>query len=207
MPRRGVFFANGEYYHVFNRGVAKMPIFLRKRDYIRFIQGMEYYNQTPLLRSFSQLKLNAPHLKTSQLVTIISFCLMPNHFHLLLQQDMEDGIIDFLKRHINSYVKYFNLKNERVGPLFQGNFKAVHVEDTEQLLQVDRYIHLNPVSSYLVKYPQEYLWSSYGNTQYKICDRKIIDEQFKTRNDYEKFVLDHADYLKHQEDISHLTLE
>ena len=81
---------------------------------------------------------------SSPLVTFVSYVLMPNHFHLLVQQLTDDGISRLMKLLSDSYTRYFNTKNERVGPLLQGQFKAVRVESDEQLLHLSPYIHLNP---------------------------------------------------------------
>lgn len=86
-----------------------------------------------------------------QHLEIISYCLMPNHFHLLVKQVIDHGIVKCLNNFSNSYTRYFNIRHDRVGPLFQGRFKAVRIETDEQLLQVSRYIHLNPVASSLIE--------------------------------------------------------
>lgn len=86
---------------------------------------------------------------------------MPNHFHLLLQQIRDGGITEFISKLTNSYTRYFNIRNKRIGPLFQGEFKAVHVETDEQLIHLSRYIHLNPIVSYITKKLESYQWFSY----------------------------------------------
>ncbi len=83
-------------------------------------------------------------------VEVVAYCLMPNHFHLLVKQVSEGGISKYLRQAINSYAKYFNTKYKRVGSLFQDMFRAVHIETDEQFIHVSRYIHLNPLVSYLV---------------------------------------------------------
>ena len=95
------------------------------------------------------------------IVDIGAYCLMPNHFHILLQQLQDNGISTFVRKLLNSYTRYFNTKNERIGPLFQGQFKAVRVESDEQLLHLTRYIHLNPLVGYVVKDLRNFEWSSY----------------------------------------------
>ncbi len=148
----------------------------------------------------------------NKIIELIAFCLMPNHFHLLIKQNSEDGVFRFLRLMMNSYVKYFNTKYKRVGPLFQGMFKVVHVETDEQLLHLSRYIHLNPLVSFLVKDKDfiSYPWSSlqeYIKNQAKISNPKPILENFSKNQDYLKFVLDQADYGKELEKIKHLTLD
>ncbi|OGH11746.1 MAG: hypothetical protein A2857_02780 [Candidatus Levybacteria bacterium RIFCSPHIGHO2_01_FULL_36_15] len=144
---------------------------------------------------------------------IIAYCFMNNHFHFLLKQLKDNGIVKFMAKFTNSYTKYFNTKYERVGPLFQGVFKAVHVEDDEQLLHLSRYIHLNPVTSYIIKSEDlsSYKWSSYQG-YLKIVENKMVNISevgsfFKKPMDYEKFVLDQADYQKQTKFIEHLLID
>lgn len=202
VAQQQVVFANDEIYHVFNRGVEKRQIFLEEADFYRFIETIKYYQiKSPLVRFSFRNRLNIIKHKVdiTLLVEIICFCLMPNHFHLLLRQLDEGGITLFLNRISNSYAKYFNTKYKRVGHLFQGCFKAVRVSDDRQLLQVSRYIHRNPVSSYLVKDIKDYQFSSYRqyvNLEKGFCSDKIIKGQFNSEGGYEQFVLDQDDYAR-----------
>lgn len=136
---------------------------------------------------------------------------MTNHFHFLVSQVKVGGISKFMAKFTNSYTKYFNTKHQRVGPLFQGIFKAVHVESDEQLIHLSRYIHLNPVTGFIVK-PDElenYQWSSYPNylKNLKSEEEKVVMDFFKSTQDYKKFVLDHADYQKKLKEIDFLTID
>lgn len=212
MPSRSIPFANGEYYHVFNRGVAKIPIFNQIRDYKRFVKTMLYYQIDDPKPKFSQFKPEKTILNTDKtIVDIISYCLMPNHFHFLLKQNRENGITEFVSKLSNSYTKYFNTKYRRVGPLLQGEFKSVHVETNEQLIHLTRYIHLNPLVGFKTKNLDTYLWSScceYVNlTKSDICSKEIILGQFKSSDDYKQFVLDQEDYGKKLEIIKHQLLD
>lgn len=210
MPARNLPLVNGEYYHVINRGVARMPIFSTGRDYQRFINAFTYYlNIQPQTRfSFNKRQILQAE---ERIVDIISFCLMPNHFHFLLKQNVDDGIMNFIRKTSNSYAKYFNIKRKRKGPLFEGKFKAVRIETNEQLLHLSRYIHLNPLVGYVVKDIKMHKWSSYfefiNNTNSGICSKEIILDQFKTAKNYKKFVLNHEDYGKQLEKIKHKLLE
>lgn len=109
----------------------------------------------------------------------------------------------------NSYTKYFNTKYQRVGPLLQGIFKAVHVESDEQLIHLSRYIHLNPVSGFIVR-PEElasYQWSSYPGYLKNLDEgAKAVMDFFKSPKDYQKFVLDQVDYAKKLKEIDFLTI-
>lgn len=219
---RKVVFANGEIYHVFNRGVEKRQTFIAKREFARGIDTLAYYRFANLPFRFSRfIRLDSEAqgfaLKNltdeNKQVEILCYCLMPNHFHFLLKQTKDNGISRFVANFTNSYTKYFNTKHDRVGPLFQGLFKAVHIDNDEQLIHVSRYIHLNPVTSFLVRAEElvEYEWSSYpeylkpGSSD--LVDKKLIMSFFSNSNKYEQFVLDHVDYAKNLERIKHLIFD
>jgi len=212
MPSRNVPFVNGEYYHVFNRGVAKMPICNNIFDYKHFLSTILYYQIDGPKPRFSFFR-DKPILldKNRKIVEIICYCLMPNHFHFLLKQQKDGGITEFVSKLSNSYTRYLNVKNKRVGPLLQGEFKSVHVESNEQLLHLSRYIHLNPLVGYVTKDLDFYRWSSYPEymnlINSGICEKKIILDQFKSGNDYKQFVLDQEDYGKQLEFIKHQLLD
>ena len=136
---------------------------------------------------------------------------MPNHFHFLIKQLKDGGITEFVSKLSNSYTKYYNTKYNRVGPLLQGEFKAVLIESDDQLIHVSRYIHLNPIASFLVKDLKNYRWSSYpeftGEIKDGFCAKEEILSFFKSPKDYEKFVLDQVDYAQKLELIKHQLLE
>lgn len=223
MPRRKIPLANGEYYHIFNRGVNKIPIFNNASDYKRVILATRYYSSahTPMrLSRFLKLSnekranywLEIKNLP--KLISIISYCFMPNHFHFLLKQKLDRGISKFIKYLQASYALYFNTKYERIGPLLQGQFKAVRIEDDEQLLHVSRYIHLNPYTSYIltdIKELEAYPWSSFpdylGKSETKICSTDEVLSFFRDKEKYKEFVFNQADYQRKLEDIKHLVLE
>lgn len=189
-----------------------MPIFNNSYDYNRFMKTTLYYlidGPKPRFSIFSPTTqlLNAE----KRIVEIVCYCLMPNHFHFLLQQKRDAGITEFASKLTNSYTKYFNIKNRRVGPLFQGEFKSVYIETNEQLLHLSRYIHLNPLVDYVTKYLENYKWSSYieyiNSSINGACQKDIILNQFKSRNDYKQFVLDWEEYGKKLEVIKHQLLD
>ena len=149
---RKISFAPEEYYHIYNRGVDRRKIFLKPRDYQRFLSLLYLTNSdesihlSNLLRGeqgFPLLKLLS-YPKRGNLVAIGAFCLMPNHFHLLLKEIKEGGISQFMLKLQTSYSMYFNLRNDRSGALFQGIFKAEHVDQDDYLKYLFSYIHLNP---------------------------------------------------------------
>lgn len=213
MPYRKTPLVNNEIYHVFNRGVAKLPIFEDKRDYHRLLETLYYYQFQGPKPQFSQLKrfkdLNFERNK--KIIEIICYCLMPNHYHLLIRQLQENGISEFINKVSNSYTKYFNTRHTRVGPLLQGQFKAVRIENDEQLIHISRYIHLNPIVSFLVKDLKTYPWSSYSNHiglyEDKLCSKELVSSMFKSPQIYEKFVLGQVDHGKNLEIIKHLLID
>lgn len=163
-------------YHVYNCGVEKRVTFPEQRDYRRFIETTIYYQFDQSLPFSRYLDLGGRNILASQKITglqpearrisILAYCLMSNHFHFLIQQDKEAGLSTFISDICDSYTRYFNTKYDRLGNLFQGTFKAKPILDESSLLQVSRYIHLNPITSTrsfwrnnLVSYP----YSSYSN--------------------------------------------
>jgi len=224
MPtNRKVVFANGEIYHIFNRGIEKRPTFTDKRELNRGIKTLDFYRfaNLPLKLSKFLVLPESERVKLAQdlyskyekLVEIICYCLMPNHFHFLVKQIKENGVSIFAANFANSYTKYFNTRHERVGPLFQGLFKAVMVESDEQLIHVSRYIHLNPVSSFLIE-PEDlesYRWSSYCEyldlSESRIVDKTIVLGMFPSKEKYRQFVMDQVDYARQLEQIKHAILE
>jgi len=200
-----------------------MPIFKNKREFTRMMKLIDYYQfkNTPSpfskfikLSASKQEKFAADLKKRGKFqVEIICFCLMPNHFHFLLKQLEEEGITIFLKNIQTSYAKYFNIKYERLGPLFQNRFKAILVENDNQSLHLSRYIHLNPYSSLIIKKKEDllyYPWSSfrqYLGMARGFCQTEIILEQFKNSEKYRDFVFDQADYQRELEKLKHLLLE
>ncbi|MEK7504416.1 MAG: transposase [Patescibacteria group bacterium] len=203
----------GEYYHVFNRGVAKQPTFVTTRDFNQVMLCKDYYqySKPPIkltrYKELTETEKTKVRLKLElggKLVEIICFVFMPNHFHFLLRQIADEGISKFMSLFGNSYTKYFNRANNRVGPIFQGVFKSVPVESEQQLLHLSRYIHLNPYTASMVSKVEleGYPWSSYP---------KFIREPFvfyrNKKYSYQDFVMNHADYARELKIIEHLCVD
>ncbi|MBU6414976.1 transposase, partial [Patescibacteria group bacterium] len=146
-------FTNDNFYHIYNRGVEKRKIFLDTDDYVRFIHDLFEFNDEAdadhiyYRRQFlKSSEVEPPKIsKRKLLVEIIAFCLMPNHFHLFVRQHANDGVVKFMHKLGTGYTMYFNQKYERVGGLFQGRFKAVHINNNRHFLYLPHYIHLNPL--------------------------------------------------------------
>jgi len=201
---RKVPFIVGEHFHIFNRGVDKRNIFSDKYDAFRFFQSLEEFNSTEagndifLVNKSKKVNCQTPNSQGKKLVNIICYCLNPNHFHLILEELAEGGISEFMKRLGGGYSRYFNEKNKRSGALFQGKFKAVHIESNEQLLHTSAYVNLNNKvhkkfdgtrKHFLDLIPNRSSWNEYikKDNKFNICEKGIILEQFKNQNDYQKF--------------------
>lgn len=141
-------FSVGEFYHVYNRGTDKRKIFLSQRDYERFIVLLYLANShNPVRIDFRRSSLQELFDidRGKNLVEIGTYCLMPNHFHILLKEKIENGISLFMQKLTTAYTMYFNKKHERNGALLQGTFKAEHLATDNYLKYIYSYIHLNPV--------------------------------------------------------------
>ena len=210
------YFENKKIYHIYNRGVAKQNIFRDINDYQRLLDNFGYYLDGITKKKISEVPKKSLRkiLKTKPkkpLVDNISFCLMPNHFHLMAKQLQEGGIPQFIRDALNSYSRYFNTKYERVGPIFQGRFKAVEVKDDDQLIHLSRYIHLNPFTAGIADAPENYIWSSFKlfieNQKTRISNPKLILEIIGSPKKYREFVQNYAEYTKHLLEIDNLLLE
>ncbi len=177
----------GKVYHILNKSIAGFKIFSRKKDFLRGIETIKYYqrNKQPfkLSRAIEIRKQKKKPLEkrmrkklagTKMLVGIVCYCLMPTHIHLVLKQLQDKGISIFMNNVENSYTRYFNTSRDRKGPLWQGPFKNILVESDGQLYHLTRYIHLNPVTAYLVENPEDWQFSSYKeyllDAKEKICN-------------------------------------
>ena len=144
MANRKISFINDNYYHIYNRGIDKRIIFENDHDFKRFQESLRLFN------SPNSIWLADANQKTEvkpqdRLVDIVCYCLMPNHFHLLLKQRVDSGIPNFMRKLGTGYSLYFNMRKERSGSLFQGTYKAKLVTDDNYLTHLSRYIHMNPV--------------------------------------------------------------
>lgn len=221
MPGRKIPLITDEFYHVFNRGINHQDTFYIEADYKRALDSISLYrfSNPPLcLSKFIRLntKKRAELLNTmgKSQVSILSYCLMPNHFHLLLRQDKDEGISKLLGNFLNSYTKYFNIRHDRDGSLFLDQFKAVRIENSEQLHHTCRYIHLNPYSSRLVTslenlstYPWSSLCEYLGDKQGKFVDKQAIMASFSNKEKFRQFTFDHADQQRKLKEIEHLLIE
>lgn len=149
MASRRVPFVEGEWFHCYTRGVEKRTVFETERDYARFMESLYLCNTTGSVRRDDLKRASGKHIfeypRVETLVDIGAYCLMPNHFHILLRSKIEGGITRFMQKLGTSYTMYFNVKNERVGGLFVTPFRAKHVSYDDYFRHVAQYIHLNPI--------------------------------------------------------------
>lgn len=144
---------------------------------------------------------------------ILAYCLIPNHFHLLVRQIGNNGISYFMTPLSISYSKYYNMRHKRSGHLFGSTFKAVFIESDDQLIHISRYIHLNPYISSLVSLERldQYPWSSlpqYYSSQHRgIAMVSDVLTHFSSIKSYEQFINDYADYAKKLKNYKHLAIE
>ncbi len=190
---------SGEYYHVYNRSAFGVKLFERDREANAFVKTLIYYTLTKPPRRLSFEKRYKENIMDfdNRLVSILAYCVMPNHFHLLLKQEVEGGISRYMQRMTLSFVRYYNTLHKQKGPLFESKFKAVLIESENQLLHVSRYIHLNPTTANLVDDPIKYPYSSFsfyvqGGEQKPLVFDDILRN--KKRDFYKKFVHDNQGY-------------
>ncbi|OGY21086.1 MAG: hypothetical protein A3A65_03260 [Candidatus Chisholmbacteria bacterium RIFCSPLOWO2_01_FULL_49_14] len=163
-----VYVENG-YYHAYNRGVEKRKIFKDDQDYKVFLYLLKYYlspKQKDLkhpLAEIPEVSIIRPRPLTNmgKEIELCAYCLMPNHFHLLMKQKTKLGMPKFLQKLSTTYAMYFNRRYKRVGYLFQGNYKAALILEDAHLLHLSRYIHLNP-TKLTGPSPVSYPYSSYS---------------------------------------------
>lgn len=147
MPSKNIvkYYEQDQYYHVYNRGVEKRVIFVDDQDYAVFLGLIKkFLTGERSLEVGSSNRHRFKHLGDE--VDLISYCLMPNHYHLFLYQKTAKGISKFMRKLATGYSMYFNQKYNRVGSLYQGVYKASLISSDAYLCHISRYIHLNPNS-------------------------------------------------------------
>jgi putative transposase len=209
MATRTIEFSLNEYYHIYNRGVERRVIFLDEADHERFVRLLYSANSDTsiYLSNFQGVKISKI-LRGKPLVAIGAWCLMPNHFHILLKEVSENGISIFMQKLLSGYSTYFNKKHYRRGTLFESKFKAKHLNTDEYLKYQYTYIHLNPIGiidkgwkkkeiadkDRARKFLKEYKYSSYKDYLGEEREESIIlnieefPEYFSRRTDFEKMI-------------------
>jgi putative transposase len=212
-------FTNSGYYHVFNRGVDKRDVFLSELDFQRFYESLYLFNDVnyrhvrgdDLTRwgKLSCFEIN--EMDRVPYVSVISFCLLPNHFHLLLKQEVDGGVSKFMQKVGQGYTNYFNKKLQRTGSLFAGPYKAVEILKDNHFEHLPRYIHLNTLDradlkwrkgelgdwERAVKILDDYEWSSHsaylGEEQtLPVVKMDEVKKMFATKEEYVNFLKEWA---------------
>jgi len=196
--------APGEYYHICNRAVNKQTIFHDTRDYFRFLFLILYF-QSPivfqqlgrLVKDFvlsRALDIHKDEVIKKRMVELVAFCIMPNHFHLIVKGLEEGSIATYMQRVLTAYSKYYNTKYEKSGHVFQGPYRAIHITSDSQLKYLSSYIHRNPreLVNWINK-EDRYQWSSYQDYigENRWGDLLLLDivlGQFKNKGRYHEFV-------------------
>ncbi len=214
---RKVKFVNGGYYHIFNKGIDKKEIFINQKDLDRFFQSMSEFNTiTPIGGIYAaSFHKNSPLRnsvsKSTELVNFICYCLNPNHFHFMIQQILNRGIEKFMHRLGLGYSKYFNKKYERGGSLFQGPFKAIHINSDAYLLHLSAYINLNNKVHMIGNAPYKSSWEEYlkgtKKTDGGFCEKEIIMGQFKNIDKYKDFAKESLNNIQKRKELEKLLLE
>jgi putative transposase len=197
-----------EYYHVFNRGMNKQVVFNNDIDRLRFLFLILVLQGEVIIKNVSRevrqrvqsstLHINQDLMNDvlkNRTVGLVSFCLMPNHFHLIVKEIENGGIAKYMQRVLTAYTKYFNTKYEHSGHLFQGSYKSVWISDDKQLMHLSAYIHKNPreLKNWRGKV-DHYPWSSYRDYLNEnrfgelLVTSVIMDRYKKDEHAYEKFV-------------------
>lgn len=204
---RKISFSEGEYYHVYNRGVEKRVTFVDDRDRKRFQSLLYLCNGTkPVVHRLIQGKTLYEEDMGEKITALGAYKLMPNHFHLLIREISEGGITEFMRKITTAYTMYFNKKYERVGPLFQGAFKAEHVTRDEHLKYLFAYIHLNIIkliepkwrekgirnAKKARKYLESYQFSSYLD----YCDRRRSEAVILSKHEFPVYFLEKQSFKR-----------
>jgi putative transposase len=221
---------NGEYYHIYNRGVDKREAFIDEEDYRRFLTCLREFNRSDSIGSLYEPNLRemkkgsstpmGVELPFSKVVEIVAYCLNPNHYHLIMRQVTEKGIERFMQKVGTGYTNYFNRRYERSGALFQGKFKSVHIDSNEYLLHLSAYVNRNyQIHGYahsdggksLENTPSEWTYCStldyLGKRDGTLCEKDVILGQFRDVRDYKAFLDGNASYFKEKKGLQKYLLE
>jgi REP element-mobilizing transposase RayT len=179
MPRRKPIPAEGEYYHVYNRGALRLPLFLDDSLYDMFLDLVSYYSEL-------------------YKITVTAICLMPNHFHLMLRIEERGELPLFMQSVCCTFSRRVNTLNGRTGTIYEGRYHAKHVLDDSYFKQLSRYIHLNPVRAQLVEHPADWKYSNFAESvgyRFRIqAAHSLVTDVFGGQRQYAEFVLTDKGY-------------
>ncbi|MBI5045917.1 MAG: transposase [Candidatus Niyogibacteria bacterium] len=214
---RKIEFSIGEFYHLYNRGNNKGKIFLNDNDKVRFLNLLFLCNDTKsiVFRDIPKSAIYNKKRRANTLVDIGGYCLMPNHFHLLVHEKEENGISLFMQKLLTAYSLYFNKKHNRTGKLFEGVFGAAHADDDGYLKYLFAYIHLNPIKliephwketgivdiARAEKFLHDYKYASYldyigdARPEATIINKDAFPEYFENQKEFRDHLKDWLNYL------------
>lgn len=219
---RDILFAPSEFYHIYNRGTEKRNIFSTGPDYERFLALLYLCNSEKMVQLYSYQRPTLSQLlsldRGDTLVDICAYCLMPNHFHILIRGKEKGGISRFMQKLTTGYTMYFNQRNDRTGALFQGRFKASHIQDDTYLRYLLSYIHLNPIKiidsrwkengiknrKHAQTFLETYPYSSYrdyageNRTHRLILSRSVLPRYFLFAGDFKLATQEWLQYQKNE---------
>jgi len=182
----------GNYYHLYNRGCNKEPLFNCEADYKELYQRLQ----------------KSDHKSH---VNILAYCLMPNHYHFLVQQKSDVPVFKWIQFIFNGYVQYYNQKYERKGTLFESRVKPKVITCDNYLMRVILYIHLNPVLANLVAAPEDWEFSNYkdwiGETKTELTDCSLINQYFRSGSEYKTMIMEAKEEKLLQRDIEGCDIE
>lgn len=219
-PRKEIL-ATGETYHIYNHSIADEEIFsnqillkhvLELFDFYRFPQSIRFSKYRQLNKDAQKCYLDRTQ-KNNPLVEIYAYAIMPNHFHLLLKQILDDGIKLFLSNFQNGFAKYYNTKHKRQGSVFTHPFKSKRVTSQEQFIHISRYVHLNPVTSFVINFDQlkTSILTSFprylGIQNNAFINTRSILDLFKSVDKYEDFVANQVSYQQKLGKIKNLLFD
>ncbi len=218
MSIRKVSFVEGEYYHVYNRGNSKQKIFHDAQDYDHFTMLLYILNTKTNTNIFNLKRISSFEMYdfeiADRLVSIGAYVLMQNHFHILITENIEGGISKFMQKVSTAYVMYYNKKYTRTGGLFEGKFKAQHLDTDVYLKYIFSYIHLNPIkiiqkdwkekginnTQAAKDFLKDYVYSSYkdfmgeARLQNKILNINAFPQYFPNKESFEKEIFEWLSY-------------
>ena len=215
---RKVQFVNGEYYHIYNRTIEEIPLFKTEEDYLKFLKNLKDFNNKSFYEERKNIiatkgfkELGSFLGKMEKVVSILSYSLISNHFHFILKQLTDGGISKFMHKLGVSYTNYSNKIHKRRGPLFQGAFRAIHIDNNDYLLWLCGYINGN-VEIHKAGEAKNYKWSSFkhllGLEESEILDdTNIILSQFDNQEKFENFVKTVINESRKRKDLEKYLLE
>lgn len=208
------YFEAGSIWHICNKSISNFGILNSFLLGNRFIQTVDYYNNKNCKEKFGRILKAQSYIfagplvySTNRIIKLLCYCIMPDHYHLLLKTMQENSVSQYISNIQNSYTRFFNLKFHRKGPLWQSRFRCSQIESDEQLLHVMRYIHLNPVTKALVDKPEEWKLSSYP--QYLESDilQKMKEVSIQNVEKLKTFTENQIDYQRKLHGIKRSLLE